>query len=677
MIAAAPITPEPFVQHGNVYFVPVIRQRLNFAVLVQRAVGRLGLNDEDVIAVALPNSLREPLAAALAKLPFVSLIIASLDAAKLREVFPVTPCDGMVEAIRIATERKIPFECIDREIAPGHLRGRSCIRDFDWPDDGLALHLGAREYLSMVETSLSQPPVRSEPVDSWRESAMAQRLRELAPRHRFVLVVCDAANVSGIARLLSVPAGEQESPAESNLRPKLRVVAPNLAALLTYLDDYPRLVEIYEQYRRDGRAAAFDKTAALIENICGVERQAADIHFSLREFQTFTQYLNNLLALNRRVCPQPFDLHQACASCFDRPFAERLHVYLAGYGRQLKVDRVGRLSDTREPLFLMTQTLDGAEHFVARSCNPTPSYYVVAPGPPRTRKLDSDTYLHGWPPFEEYLNKMRRKAHILAIDSQRISKRTVFRGSVEDGVDSKWTLRSIWRGSNAIYVKQLKRNQKPLRDVRLEPIVWLFDLTPSDKHSLRLWITGGGADEPVVGEWLYYSTEPMPLYEAENVTISFRDVRGYLTFCDAASGVRELRTLYANTFESRIPKQDDFEYVPHLGSIPEGTIEDFPNALWWEAMLLTGLRYCSKVLVCALPDGSSISPRVLAFAAHHGKRILRISLSQFGHRERRKLTANYVLSIPGYDPSRELNDPEFIRYRVENYSRIMERFWAA
>ena len=74
-----------YMQRKNLHFVPVIPQRLNFAVLVQRAVhqldhGPLGMLDqEDLIAVSLPRSVREHVESAIDKFPTVSLVIASVE----------------------------------------------------------------------------------------------------------------------------------------------------------------------------------------------------------------------------------------------------------------------------------------------------------------------------------------------------------------------------------------------------------------------------------------------------------------------------------------------------------------------------------------------------------------------------------------------------------------------
>ena len=54
---------------GNIYIVPVIRQRLNFCVLVQRAVREMRLGPEDLIAVELAPSALGKVQEAIGRFP--------------------------------------------------------------------------------------------------------------------------------------------------------------------------------------------------------------------------------------------------------------------------------------------------------------------------------------------------------------------------------------------------------------------------------------------------------------------------------------------------------------------------------------------------------------------------------------------------------------------------------
>jgi len=185
----------PYVQYGNIHFIPVVRRRLSFAVLVQRAVDSFKeppLGRRDLVAAALPQSVAGSVTTAIAKLPAISLVVASVPGVPQREAFAVTPCDGMVEAIRIALEHGIPWRCIEPEIAPGFLGDRPCV-DANWPDDTLAVERGAERYLDLVQGLLAGPLDRCDPADAGRELYIAEQLRSLRPRYNRILCVCDVA----------------------------------------------------------------------------------------------------------------------------------------------------------------------------------------------------------------------------------------------------------------------------------------------------------------------------------------------------------------------------------------------------------------------------------------------------------------------------------------------------
>ncbi|MGA1841247.1 MAG: hypothetical protein ACMUIU_11535 [bacterium] len=247
----------PYIKHNNIFFVPIIRARLNFAVLVQRAVAEFKHKGEDFIfAVELPASIDGKIREAIKKLPQVSLLVSKVGqghngAIEDREVFPITPCDGIIEAVRIAVDEGIPLHYIDIEINPAHLLDRYCMIFPDWPDDNLILKYGAKWYLDLIQKDISHPSARIDPIDTRREIFMADQLRLLHTKYQRsnILFVCDVAHVAPIRKLLKEPKLITEDKEQVRTPLKLEILKPNLNILLYYLDDMPKLVEIYERYR--------------------------------------------------------------------------------------------------------------------------------------------------------------------------------------------------------------------------------------------------------------------------------------------------------------------------------------------------------------------------------------------------------------------------------------------
>jgi hypothetical protein len=376
----------PYVRLNNLYFVPVVRQRLNFAVLTRRALAELpDWDDRDLIAVALPASVAPAVRTALKEgdrggpvLP-VSLIVSSWrDEHLTHEVFPVSPADALIEAVRFADERRLPLEWIDQELAPGSLRQRACLQAADWPDDGLALRWGAERYLDTVAGLVQQPPVRFEPVDTWREEHVADRLRQLCHHYRRVLVVCEATHVRPVCRLLRGPGRHLCISPEAAAGARLRAVRPTLAYVLRALDDFPRVVEKYEQERRAGRAANFDKMAAFFRCL----QEGFGQPLSTRSLLAFRAYLQSLLEQNGRVCPRLPEVKEACLGCFGKGPTARVVAHLAGYGEQVEVERVREAEPghgRRPPRYQIRAAVPSPEGaHVTRFCTPVPPAYRSA-----------------------------------------------------------------------------------------------------------------------------------------------------------------------------------------------------------------------------------------------------------------------------------------------------------
>ena len=167
---------------GRFLFVPVVRERLAFAVVVQRLSQQLKLGTGDIVAVEMPDSVGRRLQASLhdpdAFLDVHLIMTRESRARKIasapREVFAITPCDAVVEAVRIAMATRARIEYIDAELDPSSLRERTCQHADDLPDDSWALTEGVHWYFRQALRLLSES--RDAAVDAGREAHMANRL---------------------------------------------------------------------------------------------------------------------------------------------------------------------------------------------------------------------------------------------------------------------------------------------------------------------------------------------------------------------------------------------------------------------------------------------------------------------------------------------------------------------
>ncbi len=688
---------KPFITYGNLYFVPILRQRLNFAVLVQRAVDELALDEHDLIAVQLPSSVERSVLKAIKKLPKVSLIITALGQFEQREVFPITPCDGMVEAIRISREKEIPLEFIDQEIVPGHLVDRYCIDDPNWPDDSFALERGIEWYLNLIQKRLSYPPARFEPMDTWREIYMALQIQQLYPLYQRILVVCNATHVNPIRQLLRKPVLFTDFNGGALPKATYNIWEPSLPVLLSYLDDIPKLVEVYEQYREQGKAKNFDKKLALLELLYQLHTSAVDLDFSIRHYQAFTSLLTRMLESAHRIFPTLIIVNVACGSCFNKPFQERVFRYLLSYFDQVKVLQVGRVLSTKEFLAHIQQISFGDSHkvYVARNCSHKYQDYEIfetsakdLPDQPPTQieKWASPlgeqgrgflpTYLGeeilaGWPLYERFVDKMQQKAYNLAKDMEVHIKSTPFQGSLQAGIDLRRTLRSYLSPLPTIYVKQYVYQIKNI-DAH-EPIVWIFEMELSSEQK---YIFGYGRAGAHVVSWYYRPEDLLQLYKDEQLKVNYHKMAGMVTFGGRCSGSEiYLEDKLGEEIRKRVPTDDDFYEENDLGSIPQKLMDQLSAENSWRGILLLGaIMYAKESVVCVAPKEFVIPRRASAFAAAKGITINHTPLSSFDREERRKLKGKYWLKFKRVEPP-DYNAPKFQAYLIERFGKVMKQFW--
>ncbi|MHA5053890.1 hypothetical protein ACX28W_37030 [Streptomyces sp. SD15] len=702
---------------------PILRHHLNFAVQVQRAAQELQLDEQDLIAVGLPESVREPMLEAVGRLPHVSLVISSLSEGDQREVFPVTPGDGIVEAVRIARERGVPLRFVDQEIAPGHLIDHFCVADEDWPDDGLALEYGAEWYLNLVEQRLAHPPARFEPVDTWREQHMAAFLQRLHPRYRRILFVCNATHVRPVQRLLRQPALVPDDAGSALPATKYQIWEPSLPVLLRYLDYIPRLVQQYEAHRAEGTAHTFDKGTALLRLIYRLNEEAADLRLSIRHYQAFSRVLAKLLEGEQRISPTFETVLTACGSCFNNMFKERVFRFLVGYFDQVRVERIGRIRGTRELMVEVTAVSarnSGGPFFVARNCTQFSHFYEVvrvpgredvpngsdapdvapdlppgdileieAPEPrPKPRasvfRRSDEWSSHSWPPADEFINSMRHKAFHLAMTSSSRQVRSVeFHGSMQDGLDFRRTLRSYYKRQPKLYVRQERPAQRRLID-RNEPIVWLShhyeDGDLGDPRCDLSYSFSGRGYEMQATEWYLTRTLGVPadlksMY-GEQVQVSSFDIYGRVSFKDWGLTFDEIRDRLGDSLYTRVPP---VEVLEDQESFRSSLSAQYGLPLvwtrWWEVLLVAALAYAKETVLLIAPQQFVVPSDITARAAESGKRIARISPARFTHEELRRLGIQYFLDHRYPQTHSDANDPEYRAYLVEQFADVMKRFW--
>jgi hypothetical protein len=704
----------PYVRQGSIHAVPVLRHRLNFAVQVQRAVRELGLDQSDAVAVALPESVRAQVLAAIREFPEVSLVVSADRDAGQREVFPVTPADGIVEAIRIAQESGLGLWFVDQEVAPGHLIDRFCIAEEPWPDDGLALELGAEAYLGVVGDRVRHPPARFEPVDSWRELHKATRLQEITGRYRRVLFVCEATHLQPVLRLIRRPVPPVRVDLAGTSAPRYRIALPSPSILLHYLDHIPRLVQAYEQSRAAGEAHSFDKRQALLEILHELSRESSDLQLSIRHYDAFALVLARLMEQEKLVSPRFDVVLQASDGCFPAVFRERVFRRLLRYFDFVKVQRIGRVHRSKEAVFEVRTTPPrggGRDVYVARNCMQNDFVYEThrVPGepaaaeevsaapdvptvtieldppsaPPPSTRFGKREQWEAWPLMSLFINRMRSKAYTVARQRPAtVVRSSPFNGSLEDGIDFRRTIRSHYRGQPELYVKRQRIGPAPTFD-SYEPIVWLHDgyetVELSDPKRNLSYLYAGSERRTLISDW-YMGDVPEPEDPAEGrrghpVEIHSFALHGRVQFMDLRLTVADVERRLGAETDDRVPDEYTVSSADVFSTEMTHHYElDLRPARWWELLIVAAMHYAKESVVLVAPQRFVMPDQIARMFTLLNKRIIRIPLTRFTAEERRKLGRMYLIGHQ-FHPKGDVNDLAHLDFVVDEFGDAMKTHW--
>ncbi|WP_156371013.1 hypothetical protein [Nocardia arizonensis] len=485
---------------------------------------------------------------------------------------------------------------------------------------------------------------------------------------------------------------------------------------MRYLDYIPRLVEAYERQRARGKAHLFDKFGALVAIMHELNDESTDLNLSIRHYQAFARILTGLLDSMGRISPDFDTVVWALETCFPPVFRERTQRHLLGYFDQVKVERIGRISGSKEPVFQMNTAAQNTSRnlYVARSCTQLDHYYeyirvpgerspddipdtapdmspgvtidLDPPAPPPGANKRSGDWNETWPPSDVFRIDMRHKAFRLAglRNTSRV-KSHEFRGSMQDGLDLRRTLRSYYRSQPRLYVKQEMRVRRQIIDLD-EPVLWLFDDYASvdfDKPEYDSRYTWAGERNPERVLELYVldiSRKVIPFEDRSGAPAEIRldPVHALLTFIDwnfELPTEENFRRL-GRQLDQRLPLVDEVHDFGDLCADMSVSYQlNLSNARWWEVLLATALHHAKDRVVLVAPQ-KFIVPEAIArrFAAER-KDIVRISMNGFTRDELRLLQTYHSLAHI-HEPVGDPSAPEHRAFVTDHFGDLMKRFWA-
>lgn len=239
-------------KHGRIECLPLVHGRTVFATEVRR---RLLEESFAAVAVELPPGLKRSMLQAVQELPRISVVWYREQPQFLAPeapafYVPVQPADGIVEALRIARNERLPIYFIDAELRDFHALG------LNLPDPQGLSTLGMERWYESCLPLLKRHPRR--PQDETRELHMAARLQDLSRKvDGKILLVCGMAHWERIRAYLSNNRGEIWK--EDAIPPEqIRILHPIMQSLPFLMGEMPFMVEGYERHRQGIDLEPFD-----------------------------------------------------------------------------------------------------------------------------------------------------------------------------------------------------------------------------------------------------------------------------------------------------------------------------------------------------------------------------------------------------------------------------------
>lgn len=475
---------------------PIIHGSGDFAVEVRRLMLSRSF---DCVAVPLPASFQADVERAIGFLPSVSLVIQEedrwqsdrewtdeedddddSDERRIASYVPIDPCQGVIAALRIALEERIPRAFVDRETACFE------VRTGVFPDPYALKRVSPEQFAAAVLPGV--PPLPEGQARN-RAASMAANLRQLEERHQSILFVCSLLDWPWIRDAYQ---RQIEPRTDDDAVDDTAIYAANPRQLLFLLGELPFLTGLYEQARAeleedenlsiDGVKSLLIAARAHYQKEHG--KQARKV--SPKLLKTYFQYVRNLSLIEHRLTPDLYSLVVAAQQIMGDQFALSLaetvrsypYVETIPYPQMSLGIGKGQLPDG--DVLRLKSRLPG-QTVQWRSCRLLPKPLKIDQ---MKWQMRWDPHRQcSWPPEDVAIEKFRThvKDTALTLLGNDLARNEKFTTSLKDGLDLRETLRNWHTGE--LYVKILP----PTRGT-LDCVVMLFD-SPADPRDYPWRVT--------------------------------------------------------------------------------------------------------------------------------------------------------------------------------------------
>ncbi|MFA6224027.1 MAG: hypothetical protein WC647_17130 [Desulfomonilaceae bacterium] len=488
------------VRVGRVSLVGSIDYRVEFACQVRSFI----LNEQpDLVCVEAPVALREQIVTAVRRLPYHSVIIYG-NANDQYTGLIIDGSDGIIEAVRSATEENIPVWFLDPTVRNRHGSSDKL------PDAYTIDQIGQKTFLeSIIGLSMTDRP---DPDHPNRELYIAARLQEASHSFERILFVGNFRTVNRLANILEEP---HAIPLMKPEIAKAAVVAPlHPDTLKKGFTDIPRITEAYEDWRQDMETDfppdRHELIVSLMEEAIGYYAKQTRQEIPEYVRLTWAQFLRKWLRAKGMILPDLFHLVSSARAAMDEDLAYHVHEFMSGYSWENDPNDPAAVQLDEESLQFYGHKITLHKRLRSLFIGPSRRYRLKAVNSRKWKDhlkqkweaSDPDEVdICSFPPedvlIEKWGESLAKHATNLMQTSQ--SHTEPFVSDIGGGVDVRETLRRFYK--NRIYIKSREQGTPEFGS-----IVIIFDEDlDREKFTFEMTWLGEHSQE---SDMAFYSTPP-------------------------------------------------------------------------------------------------------------------------------------------------------------------------
>jgi len=450
------------IEWKNVRLVPILHNRMEFAMEVQRQFEEFR---PDHVAVEYPDSLKHKILKGVKRLPLLSVVYYR-DKQGIFTYLTLEPCDGQIEAVRLALSGGIPLHFIDRD-TEGYPLDPSPM-----PDPYSVTKIGHFHYCrAYLETHRKGSDIRD---DTLREKTMAYHLQDLSRKGKRVLFVGGLFHLPGLLEMLERPQAQVIGPRK---REGTGLAHLHRESSREILGEMPFLIAAYEQARAKGEFKGLDRlkiNSDLIDIALKNHWKNNKEELSISQIKILYKFARNYALLTGQLVPSFYQLVVAARGAADDDLSYEVWEKGSEYPWQTDDPGLPVLRLKGEDLLL-----DQKRIRFHRRRKTLRRHLIKVPvrgekrerHPGQWREEFKGFFICSYPPedvvIEGYGRYLKKRAmEIKAEDNKRVEP---FICSMLDGLDIRQTVRE-WAVQGRIYV----REERPLRG-EAGSVVVIFD----------------------------------------------------------------------------------------------------------------------------------------------------------------------------------------------------------